>query len=200
MSGRFIDVMAAAERRDSRPRSSLPARSDTSDADLCVACRNGDSEALAELYVRYGDAVMAIAFRLLGSVPDAEDVLHDVFMGLPEALRHYEDRGTLGAWLRRIAARVALTRLRQDRARNQIALDDATLTQRASNRDDALSLESAVAALPPGLRAVLVLKEIERFTHAEIAGMLGISSGASEVRLHRALRLLRRALSEGERS
>lgn len=62
----------------------------------------------------------------------------------------------------------------------------------------AMSLHRAVAELNPALRAVLVLKEIEGFSHAEIGDLLDISVGASEVRLHRALRALRVSLEQGE--
>ena len=53
-------------------------------------------------------------------------------------------------------------------------------------------------SLTPSLRAVLVLKEIEGFSHAEVARLLDISVGASEVRLHRAIQALRAALTRGE--
>jgi RNA polymerase sigma-70 factor, ECF subfamily len=63
-----------------------------------------------------------------------------------------------------------------------------------------MTLDSAVAALPASLRSVLVLKEIEGFSHAEIGAMLGISKGASEVRLHRALVALRAIITKGEQA
>jgi RNA polymerase sigma factor (sigma-70 family) len=59
-------------------------------------------------------------------------------------------------------------------------------------------LQRAVAGLPDSLRAVFVLKEVEGYTHAEIGALLGITPGASEVRLCRALRRLRERL-EGSR-
>jgi RNA polymerase sigma-70 factor (ECF subfamily) len=183
------------------PRQQPTGRADDSDAELVPAARTGDVRALAALYTRYGARLMAVAYRLLFSAQDAEDVLHDVFVGLPEALRRYDERGTLEAWLKRVTARVALTRLRQEHAGRQVSIDSATLpTPSSIDHDAAITLRSAVAALPPSLRSVLVLKEIEGFTHAEIGEMLGISTGASEVRLHRAHRLLRTALSEGEQS
>ena len=183
------------------PKQQPAVRDDDSDAELVAAMRAGDTLALAALYTRYSARLMAVAYRLLFSAQDAEDVLHDVFVGLPEALRRYHERGTLEAWLKRVTARVALTRLRQEVAGRQVSIDSATLpTPRSVDHDAAITLRSAVRALPASLRSVLVLKEIEGFTHREIGEMLGISTGASEVRLHRALRLLRTALSEGEPS
>jgi RNA polymerase sigma-70 factor (ECF subfamily) len=127
---------------------------------------------------------------------DAEDVLHDVFLGLPEALARYQERGAFPAWLRRVTARVALTRLRVARRRREVSLDAAVGSGKAVP-DDLVArgdLERAIAKLPASLRAVFVLKEVEGLSHAEVAGTLGIRVGTSEVRLHRALKRLRRDL------
>ncbi len=54
--------------------------------------RTGDPEALASLYRAHGAALYRLAYRLTGTSQDAEDVVHDVFVGLPEALGRYEER------------------------------------------------------------------------------------------------------------
>jgi len=167
---------------------------DPSSARLAAAAARGEPDALAGLYSRYAKELLAVAYRLLQSRADAEDVVHDVFVGLPEALRRYQERGSLGAWLRTVTARVALMRLREQHARRLEALDDELASPNASRTDASITVEQALRTLPPGLRAVLVLKEIEGFTHVEIAAMLDISVGASEVRLHRALKTLRARL------
>jgi RNA polymerase sigma-70 factor (ECF subfamily) len=152
-----------------------------------------DLGTIAELYRRHAGALLAVAYRLLLSRADAEDV-HDLFVGLPEALRKYEERGRMESWLKRIVARLALSRLR---AKRPVALDEsADLAVVPADPVNRVAIERALAELSPESRAVLVLKEIEGFSHAEIASMLGISVGASEVRLHRALRRLRELLSE----
>lgn len=174
-----------------RPNENAP---EPSDARLVADAARGYPDALGELYSRYAKQLLAVAYRLLQSREEAEDVVHDVFVGLPEALRRYEERQSLGAWLRTVTARVALMRLRKQNARPMAALDEQSLPAKPSTVDAALTIEQALRALSPSLRAVLVLKEIEGFTHAEIAAMLDISVGASEVRLHRALQTLRTML------
>ena len=169
-----------------------------SDARLVADAMRGYPEALSGLYSRYAKQLLAVAYRLLQSRADAEDVVHDVFVGLPEALRRYEERGSLGAWLRTITARTALMRLRELSARPLVELNDADVPARAATPDNSLTIEHALRTLSPNLRVVLVLKEIEGFTHAEIAAMLDISVGASEVRLHRALQALRTLLLRDE--
>ena len=159
-------------------------------ASLAKQARAGSSRALGDLYRLYGQALFRVAYRLTGSREDAEDVVHDVFVGLPEALERYEERGRLDAWLRRLTARTALMKLRK--GRRQAALLDDSVSQAAvvGNQD----LEAAVNALPAPLRSVLVLKEIEGYSHAEAAEMLGISTVTSRVRLMRAMARLRRML------
>jgi RNA polymerase sigma-70 factor (ECF subfamily) len=174
-----------------------------SDIELIAATRDGSADALGELYDRYARELLAIAFRLLQSTPEAEDVVHDVFVGLPESLRRYQERGAFGSWLKKIAARVALMRIREDSQRSTVQLDELNSNQPSVTRRDiegVISLEEAMRTLTPSLRAVLVLKEIEGFSHAEVARLLDISVGASEVRLHRAIQALRSALTRGEKS
>ena len=160
--------------------------------------RNGSPDAIAGLYRAHARSLFALAYRLTSSREDAEDVVHDVFLGLPEALRHYEERGTPEAWLKRVAARVALTRLRSGHGRREINLEElsdraAPASEQSSIRETALS--RALDALPEQFRQVFLLKEVEDYSHAEIADFLDISVGASQVRLHRAVKLLRRILS-----
>jgi RNA polymerase sigma-70 factor (ECF subfamily) len=163
--------------------------------DLLQQTRAGDPDALAELYRLHGAAVHAGAYRLTASAADADDVLQDVFVGLPEALRSFDGRGSFGGWLRRVAARTALMRMRRSTRRGEVALpDDAPAP--AADAAARVDIERALAGLAPGLRAVFVLREVEGYSHAEIAGIMGLRAGTSEVRLHRARQRLRQLLGD----
>src|SRR6267154_1764723 len=96
-----------------------------SPASLIAEARAGSPDALSALYLEHGAALFRLAYRLVGAREDAEDVVHDVFVGLPDALRRYEERGSFGGWLKRVTARVALMRLRSGKRRREVALDDA---------------------------------------------------------------------------
>jgi RNA polymerase sigma-70 factor (ECF subfamily) len=164
--------------------------------DLAARVRGGSADALGELYASVGPALASLARRLTGSTEEAEDVLHDVFLGLPEALRYYDERGRLEQWLRRVTARVALTRLRAHQRRREVGVPpDLPTTSGEAGNDDRLTLEDAVDRLPDALRLVLVLKMVEGYSHTEIAGLLDITARASEQRLHRAVQLLRLRLA-----
>lgn len=164
---------------------------------LLKAVARGDSRGLEQLYGEHGDTVYRIAFRLTESAADAKDVLQDVFVALPEALHTFDARGSFEGWLKRVAARTSLMKMRTRRRRREISLGGMTGSLRQAERPDPvdrLELERAIAELPEQLRAVFVLKEIEGFTHDEIADLLNIKRGTSEVRLYRARRVLRTTL------
>jgi RNA polymerase sigma-70 factor, ECF subfamily len=161
-----------------------------------AAARAGSPDALAVIYRAFGPALYGLALRLTGTRADAEDTVHDVFVGLPEALHRYEERGSLEAWLKRVTARVALMHQRARTRRREVPLDSIADPPAPSAGARHLGLDFALAALPPAQRAVVVLKEIEGYSHEEIGGLLGIRAGASRVRLVRAMRRLRQLLED----
>jgi len=108
------------------------------------AARTGDPEALASLYRTHGAVLYRLAYRLTGTAQDAEDVVHDVFVGLPKALGRYEERGSFASWLKRVTARVALMRLRARTRRREVGIE-ATLPTVAPPFDSAtVALRAAV--------------------------------------------------------
>ena len=159
--------------------------------------RRGDHDALTALYTEHAEAVYEVAFYLMESSADAQDVVQDVFIGLPEAIRTYEGRGSFGSWLRTVAVRTALTKLRQRRRLNEISLGFHRRGPSLApvGHIDRIELERAVSSLPEKLRIVVVLKEIQGFSHKEIAALLGIRPTASAARLSRAREQLREKLT-----
>jgi RNA polymerase sigma-70 factor (ECF subfamily) len=167
--------------------------------DLVAETRLGSSEALAALYREHAGPLLRSLRFLLQDQADAEDVVHDLFVGLPEALGRYEDRGSLRAWLGRTAMRMALTRLRTRKRRREVALDlGASLSRRAEGEQlpDRLLVEQALATLPEPMRTVVVLRDLEGWPYAEIAGLLGASTNTIMTRHCRAMQRLKTALEE----
>jgi RNA polymerase sigma-70 factor (ECF subfamily) len=70
----------------------------------------GSTSALAALFELHGALVHRVAYRLTLSADEAEDIVQDVFVGLPEALAAYGGRGAVDAWLRKVTVRMALIR------------------------------------------------------------------------------------------
>jgi RNA polymerase sigma-70 factor, ECF subfamily len=155
----------------------------------------GDTPAIEALYLAHAGALLALARRLLGSREEGEDVVHDLFCSLPARLGQYRAQGRIEGWLRRTTVNLALDRLRRRKRRGEVGLDD--MEGRPGPAPVAGSgLEEALAALADTLRVVVVLKDVEGYTHREIAELLGIRVGTAEVRYHRALRRLRSLLGD----
>lgn len=167
------------------------------DADLVARTIAGDGEALGLLYERYAGMLARLATRLLGSRSDGEDVVQDLFVALPEWLVGYREGGRLAGWLRRSAVNLALKRMRTVRRRREEGMsDEVPVASRHSGAGDGQHIRQAVDRLPDDLRAVVILKVVEGYSHAEVAALLGISRGASEVRLSRAMDRLRKDFGE----
>jgi RNA polymerase sigma-70 factor (ECF subfamily) len=165
------------------------------DPDLIPRVRRDDPAALTAIYRAFGGELLALARRLTGSDPDAEDVLHDLIVGLPEAMRHYDERGKLRPWLKKVVVRMCLMRMRSERRRRETGLEAGNeIAARAPGGEIAEAIEIALRDLSVAIRAVVVLRLVEGQSHREIADTLGISVNASEARLSRGIAMLRERL------
>jgi RNA polymerase sigma-70 factor (ECF subfamily) len=165
------------------------------DADAVAKARLGESDGLAQIYDGHAKSLYTLIYRLTASKTDAEDVLHDLFVALPELLRRYEDRDKLGAWLRQVATRMTLMRLRAQRRRGEVPIEQAAgAIAQSAVPNDAFLIERAILALPEQQREVFVLRQLEGYEYNEISELLEISAGAARVRYLRALRRLRQLL------
>jgi len=167
--------------------------------ELLGAVKAGDKDALGSVFQQYSGMVYRVAYRITESAADAADVTQDLFLGLPEALRGLKatDRRGFEAWLRKVSVRTALQVLRKRNRRNEVSLTGlfpGALSPTADMIFDRLDLDRALVGLSANQRTVLILKDVEGLSHEEIASILGISVGASQVRLHRAKRRLWRLL------
>jgi RNA polymerase sigma-70 factor, ECF subfamily len=162
----------------------------TPDAALVLAIRDERSDhAFSVLYDRHTPAAFQTAWRILGGRTNAaEDVVQDAWIRAIESLDRWRGSGPFGAWLRGITAHVAIDAVRSELRFTDEALDETTGDDTSADR---LDLEAAIAGLPPGYRTVLVLHDVEGFTHEEIASRLGITAGTSKTQLFRARRAVR---------
>jgi RNA polymerase sigma-70 factor, ECF subfamily len=164
---------------------------------LVEKARAGDPEAIAEIYRRFGPRLHAVAFHLVGQAEDAADIVHDVFLGLPEALENYRHHGRFTSWLKALTVRASLMVLRSTRRRRETSLEHGLARRAQSDATsiiDRLALQRAIAELPELPRQVFMLKVVEGYSHGEIAVLLGISPEASRTNLHRARRTLEQRL------
>lgn len=153
----------------------------------------GDPAAVGELYNLYGTVIFRIAKRMMTSEQDAEDLVQDVFIGLPKALSTFDNRGSLEGWLKKVTLRTALMRLREQRSQGKAFRRYRALFSPPSTPsiEERLSFEQALAVLHEPLRVVMVLR-LEGYTHQEIGQLLEIGLSASKMRYQRACRRMRR--------
>lgn len=192
--------MLIAAMTDAMPATLPPMTAADSDESLVRASGAGDLGAFESLYRRHLGRVHGIISRLVGHPrARAEELTQDAFVRAWQALPGFRFESAFSTWLYRLAANTALMELRARRSR-PVDGDDAGLeefgSQDSAGHATALSLDldRAVAGLPPRARAVLVLHDVEGWTHQEIATELDMAVGSSKAQLHRARRLLRARL------
>ncbi len=152
-----------------------------------------DERSFSALYARHAGAVFALASRLSGSAADGEDLLQDVWIRAAERLGSFRWESTLRTWLCGIVVHRWREIERQRRRRPQTE----ELRGEPSDRGEGdahpplLDLEAALRSLPDGYREVVVLHDVNGYTHAEIAVLLEIEEGTSKSQLARGRRRLR---------
>ncbi len=150
--------------------------------------------------------VYNVALRMMGSPEDAEDVAQDAFLSAYRAFGRFRGESKASTWLYRITVNAALMRLRKTkRARTltRTGLDDIeipdwgrTPDEFASNSELGDKLREGLDALPPDMKAAVVLRDVEGLSNAEAALALQISVSSMKSRLHRGRTLLRKHLEE----
>jgi RNA polymerase sigma factor (sigma-70 family) len=154
--------------------------------------RRGDMDACAAIYRRFGTACFNLALRILGERAAAEDVVQEVFLKMINTLSGFRGDAPFGVWLKRMTANATIDTLR---AGQRFADEDpetlfASMASRAMDADDRVDAWSLLMRLPPRARAVLVLHELEGYTHKELSELFGQSESYSKSILARALKKL----------
>jgi RNA polymerase sigma-70 factor (ECF subfamily) len=170
------------------------------DAGVIARATRGNSEAQRAIYDQYAERIFRLAQRMTGNVATAEDLTQDVFMRAFDRLRQFRGESRFGTWLHRLAVTVILNGTRQrGTEQREVTLDPALARSgghAALEPDVKERVRRAVAGLPPELRMVVLMYDVEGYGHDEIAELMGVSSGASRMRLLRARQMLRAALAE----
>lgn len=164
---------------------------------LLATSRDRKSE--RAVYEQHVDRIYRLALRMTGNAAMAEDLTQDVFVRVFDRLHQFRGESGLGTWVHRVAISVILNAVkkRQATASRELPLDvsaPAASMSGAIEMDVRDRVRAAVAQLPDELRVVVLLYDVEGYTHNEIADMMGINAGACRMRLLRARQLLRNML------
>ena len=169
---------------------------------MIARAQQGDEAAFAEIFERYKRRGYGLCLRLTRVPADAEDLTQDVFLLLFRKISTFRGESAFSTWLHRMVANVAFMHLRK-KTHLPVSLDDEgspheSVRREVSDHDlrlmgsiDRITLERAIAELPPGYRAVYALYELQGYGHQEIAEIMNWSVGNSKSQLHKARRKLR---------
>ncbi|TVR62976.1 MAG: sigma-70 family RNA polymerase sigma factor [Gemmatimonadales bacterium] len=174
-----------------------------SERELIDGAAQGDRAASRALYERYAPRVYAVVRRIAGDEDLAEDAAQEAWIRAFRALPGFRGDARFSTWLHRIAVNSALQGLRGRRRRSEVQEtlpddlpdpgDDESADPLAARR-----LEAALDRLPQGMRTILVLHDVEGFTHGEIAERLGVQPGTSKSQLFKARARMRLILKGSE--
>lgn len=180
---------------------------DVTDRELVGRVQGGDEAAFRTLYRRHTPRLWPLVLRLLGGPgarAEAEDAVQETWIRAVEALDGFRWEAAFPTWLSGIALNCARELLRKRKRRNETSTDGMLEFLAGGPRPDhgrRLDLEDAITGLPDGYRTVLVLHDLEGYTHSEIADRMGIAVGTSRSQLYHARRAVRQLLEPaGEES
>ena len=188
-----------------RPDGAARNARDEAEAALAIRARAGDRAAFGALVERYADQARRVARAVLQDPDDADDAAQDAFLAALVKLHQYDAQRPFGPWLMRIVANAATDRRRRRTVRRAESLEEGlvaggTRPDVAAERD-ALNgrLRAALAQLPPRRSLAVTLFDVEGYSHAEIAEMLGIPEGTVRSEVFHARRRLRTLLADWRR-
>lgn len=173
------------------------------DERLMLALADGDLASLGELYRRHMPKVHDLCCRLTGGEA-ADDLVQETFLRVLRHRRGFRGEARFSTWIYRIARNVCLDHLRANRQRaarerRGVVADNAVRAEPREPPDELPALERALARLAPEKREVLILSRYYDLDNTEVAEILGCSVGAVKVRVHRALKEVRRLMMDTER-
>ncbi len=154
--------------------------------------RRRDSAAQEAIYRQYSRACYNLALRILGNPAAAEDIVQDVFVRVMDRISDFRGDAPFGAWLKRMTTNATIDVARRNRRFDADSADDHIKRAQTAHPgpDVAVDAWSLLMRLSMRERAVVILHEVEGYTHKELAVLFGQSESYSKSVLARALKRL----------
>jgi RNA polymerase sigma-70 factor (ECF subfamily) len=171
------------------------------------ACLRGERRSQEQLFKLFYGKMLAVCHRYISDRDSAQEVLQEAFLKVFDKLEHFDFKGSLEGWIRRIVTNTAIDHLRRAKKNPFLSDQDSDFKDfsfdAVQEQEDALYLSlkaevamAAIAKLSPAYRTVFNLFVLEERSHKEIAELLGISEGTSKSNLAKAKMNLQRLLQE----
>ena len=179
-----------------------PALSPLTDDDLVMMAQGGDNEAFTELIERHQPTCKRLAFSVLKDKQDAEDEVQNALWKAYEHIGQFQRDAKFSTWLSRIVLNQCLMRLRKDKRARFLYLDEGVAGEEVSrldlpdlgegpeeilaNSEISEALRTEIQRIPPLMRDVVLLRDVQELPMQDVAQKLGISVAAAKSRLLRA--------------
>jgi RNA polymerase sigma-70 factor (ECF subfamily) len=163
--------------------------------------QNGDHEAFEVLLTRHQRMIHSVAFRMTGSVADAEDLAQQTFIQAFRQLGAYRGEAKFSSWLYRITFNLALNRKKHDDGQRRLISDwgqSHAIEASDPGPNHSQQVQQALLKLNPKQRAAIILTAYEGLNHAQAAHALGCSETTVSWRLFTARAKLKKLLSNLE--
>jgi len=173
------------------------------ESEIIAECIAGNTRAQYQLYARYADAMLNVAYRILGNEEDAKDVLQESFLKIFRELKNLKNRQGLAAWIKRIVVNTTINQAKKKGLKlvelnNQEPDSEIDPTDWEQIDLKINDVKNALMKLPNGYRTVLTLYLIDGYDHAEISQILNISKSGSLTQYSRGKRRLLQLLKPNQ--
>jgi len=176
----------------------FPAHLDSpAEAQLLARARDGEREAIALLFGRFRERIVALCFQMLRDQDGAEDAAQEILLRAFDKMPSFRGESEFSTWLYRLALNFCLDRQRKTARRARLSEEksepETTSPDHAARIETRLAVESALDTLGESSRLVLILREWHELSYDEIAAILRVPVGTVRSRLNSARRDFRRA-------
>ena len=165
--------------------------------------QEGSREALGLLWSEHSSKVLNLAFRMLRDRDEAEDILMDVFVQVPSAIKSFKGQSAVATWLYRLTVNACLMKLRAGKRHRELEeehldtiIEEALGKADAANDFDPTLLEKGLAQLNAETRSMLWLKDAEDLDVKDLAEIYKMPEGTVKARLSRARSFVRNYINE----
>jgi len=161
---------------------------------IIQGCLKGDRKSQERLYILFSNRMFGLCLQYADNYDDASDIMQEGFIKVFRKLDQFSGKGSFEGWIRRIMINTALERYRSQLhmypLTEQVMKQNDMVYEEVLEKLTAADLIKLVQELPPRYRMVFNLFAIEGYSHKEIAGMMGITTGTSKSNLSRARDIL----------
>jgi len=171
----------------------------------------GNTEAWNMMIDRYSKKVYNMALNFVGNKDDASDITQDIFLKIYTNIDKFQEDKNFNSWILKLSKNYCIDYWRKNKSYNQkVKLDESLYDEAIHNEadtpedsliknNDIMYLRQKLQLLPPDLRSLIIMRDIQNYSYQEIAEHLDIPLGTTKSRINRArLKLAKIVLNEGK--